>query len=518
MSRWRPWVLHPMLIAGAFILDVALANDIEPVGFIRPLLIAVGAATLLTQLGWAVLRDRLLGGLAATGVIGVVVSFRPLVLAWTWLRDAISPATASIVVAVIAVTILAIPAIFMLRARAGHGVVRLPATRFLNGASAVLLLTTILVHAGPDMPGMIERALDREPQVAVNVPAEGAPDIYVILLDGYPRADVLARRFETDNATFVNDLAASGFKVGTHNHSNYVFTQLTLASMFQMRLVQDIDVLKPLLDVLGAHPGALHAAITEGQVFDALDAAGYEIVATSAGYGHVSLRGVADRFLDHGEMTDLERSILNRTWLVEILGALDATVYSAPQAQRLEHAFEDIAGLAAERRDHPLFAFVHVPAPHLPVIVDAAGRPLPLPLRVFDAQDAASFAMSDDEFAAAYAGEISYLNQHVLEAVHTLQSDSARPPVIVVMSDHGYTHDVHQVDVQARFGNLFAAFTPGTPDLFAEPPTPVNLFPVLLNRYVGTDFPLSTDLHFLSPSPFELLQLSEVTDPEGGAQ
>jgi len=53
------WVLHPTLLAAAWVLDIALANQVEPAGFVRSLLVAVAAATVLTLFAWAATGDRL---------------------------------------------------------------------------------------------------------------------------------------------------------------------------------------------------------------------------------------------------------------------------------------------------------------------------------------------------------------------------------------------------------------------------------------------------------------------------
>ena len=97
--------------------------------------------------------------------------------------------------------------------------------------------------------------------------------------------------------------------------------------------------------------------------------------------------------------------------------------------------------------------------------------------------------------------------------MRAVKAAHGRPdPVIVIMSDHGYTYDLE--DVQARFGNMFAAHTPGAPGLFANPPTPVNVLPMLLNRLLGTTtHPLAADRYFLSPDAFQLLKLTEVPNP-----
>ena len=63
------WILHPALIAAAFVLEVALANKIEPAGFGRSLVVGVVAAVALTLICWAATRDRWLGGLVATALL-----------------------------------------------------------------------------------------------------------------------------------------------------------------------------------------------------------------------------------------------------------------------------------------------------------------------------------------------------------------------------------------------------------------------------------------------------------------
>jgi hypothetical protein len=87
--------------------------------------------------------------------------------------------------------------------------------------------------------------------------------------------------------------------------------------------------------------------------------------------------------------------------------------------------------------------------------------------------------------------------------------------VIVIFSDHGYYYD--PADLQARFGNFLAFSTPGAPGLMSGSPTPINYFPLLLNRYLGTDFALSKDRFFVSQGTRRLLDVAEIADPDGGA-
>jgi hypothetical protein len=274
-----------------------------------------------------------------------------------------------------------------------------------------------------------------------------------------------------------------------------------------------VPELAPLIGTPGWHVNALRNALIDSPAFATLRAGGYRIVVTQPGYEHVALRNAADQVLEHGEMNDLERDVLKRTWLLDPLGALIPTFFTGPPRDRVVHAFDDLVHLAGEDQAQPTFTWLHVPAPHLPLALDADGHALPLDPRRFDASDVAGFGMTDAQFANAYADELRYLNDRVLDAVRALEASPGRPePVIVIMSDHGYTYDLD--DVQARLGNFFAAFTPGAPGLLADAPTPVNLMPILFNRFLGTDYPMSADRYFLSPGGTQMLQLTEVPDPQ----
>lgn len=507
------WILHPTLLAGAFVLEVALANQVEPPGFVRSLVVAMVAAAALTLLAWAMTRDRWLGGLIATSLILVSLSFRPLAAIWEAGRGALGAVGALVILGLVLVLALAVPAWFAVRARRGGAPVRRPATSVLNRLSVMLVIVVVIWHVVPDVPRAVAD-LTRVRSAVEVAPVADLPDIYMILMDGYPRTDLLASRLEIDNADFLDELRGLGFEVAPASRSNYTFTQVTLATMFQMRHVDQIPTLAPLVGTSGAHAGALRDAMTDGPVWEALRAAGYRIVVSLPGYEHAALRGGADRVLDHGELTDLERELLARTWLLDLLAMPLPDIFARPQRDRILNGFADLERLSREERTQPVFTWMHIPAPHLPLVLDAEGGTLPLEPRRFDPPTVAGFGMTDAELHAAYGAELSYLDDQLLSVIRTIQASPAdgRPePVIVIFSDHGYYYD--PLDLQARFGNFLAASTPGAAGLMSGSPTPVNYFPLLLNRYLGTDFDLSADRFFVSRGTRALLDLVEVPDP-----
>src|SRR6187200_1495550 len=82
------WILHPTFIAASFVLSIAFANDVEPAGFGRTLVVAVVLALTLTAVAWALADERLLGGLIATSLILGAISLRPLDSLWETVRAA----------------------------------------------------------------------------------------------------------------------------------------------------------------------------------------------------------------------------------------------------------------------------------------------------------------------------------------------------------------------------------------------------------------------------------------------
>ena len=66
------------------------------------------------------------------------------------------------------------------------------------------------------------------------------PDIFHVVLDGYGRTDVFERAYGFSDREFVEGLRKRGFYVADDARSNYVQTELSLASMLNLRPVQDL--------------------------------------------------------------------------------------------------------------------------------------------------------------------------------------------------------------------------------------------------------------------------------------
>ena len=391
-------------------------------------------------------------------------------------------------------------------------------TRAANITAVALLLVVIITasfdgSAGPavaeaDLTG--QRPVDRRP-------AAGSPDIYVLLLDAYPRADVLRDRYGYAAPSLVESLEDRGFNVADGSRANYLFTQQTLASMLQMRHLPDMpEVMQPLS---GSANHALRMAILQNPVFEVLRGGGYEIVTVPNGDGSLALSS-ADRVVDTGEVSAFERHLIRRTALINALELLWPDWMPGQLRERVTGAFEVTADLAAELPDSPRFTFVHVPAPHAPLLFRADGSPQDVrDLHTFQADSPQALGLSREEYVAQSLEQLAYVDQLTLDLVDEIRSLTEDEAVIVVMSDHGFRIDVtfgdpQEPDLEERFGTLLAAFTPGRADLFGETPTNINLFPILLNAYLDADLECQPDRAYANGSG-GYLDLNRVPEHDG---
>jgi hypothetical protein len=369
------------------------------------------------------------------------------------------------------------------RTRPSGSIPRLPLARFTRFANLMAVIALIIgmsnvVASGPyRSPGLGPRP----------VASTEAPDIYVILLDGHPRLDTLRDQFGVDTAPFQASLTDRGFIEATAAHSNYNLTFLTLASMFNG---QQIDTLVPDKPTSGSL-GVLHALINDGREIDRFHEAGYEVVSVPSQFSLASLQRV-DRYIDTGHLTDFEIELAHTGYLNKVFTDLQRGWLMQDHREQVEATFDALHALAKERADHPRFIFAHVLAPHAPVAFAADGSAvdgldcLPATCALWS-----SLYGRSEEHMAKLAGQVEYVDDQVLDVIEDIQDHAARPPVIVLFSDHGLRHDY--LDEDESLHSLLIASTPGKLGVFPNDASPVNILRRLSNAYLGTDLALATE-------------------------
>lgn len=334
------------------------------------------------------------------------------------------------------------------------------------------------------------------------------PDIYVILLDGYPRADTLARLFDYDNTPFLDELRHRGFDVSAEATSNYMYTDLTLTSMFHMEYV---DTIADRNEVSAPYGVSLRYAINNNPVWDDLRSRGYLVAATKAPWEEVALRS-AD-VLCGVAPNDFELFLVRTTFAGHVLAMADPAIEADGHRAAVDEAF-DCLGRMDEPTTQPKLVFVHVGSPHLPVVFTANGDAAPRDVFGYTAADPVAPRAA---FEAAYLDQIEYLNGRVLASLTSL-TQRADDPVVILMSDHGSEMgldwgNARASDLRERFSSFFAARTPGHPFLFGQEPTPVQVFPTLLDAYLSEEVRIPQARYFVSTKQDEL-SLTEIPRPD----
>ncbi len=478
-------VLHPFALASAYVLSVFVEVQISPHAMFRSLVIALVAAGILTGLFWALTRNRHKAGVMAAVALFVVLTWHAPLLA----------ATALILLVLVLVLVARI---------AKAGIPWSKATFALNVLGMVLLGAVAIKAIATGTPSQVAVDLVQGTPTlgtAASQRVEGPPDIYLILLDAYPREDTLQRVFGHDNQPFLTALETRGFDVLPGSRSNYAATKLTMASMLNMKLLHEIEELNPILEGQAEEMSTLRNITGGASALGFVRDQGYEVVANAPGYEETALRR-ADVFIDGGQLNEFEMILLRPTALAEIIKVAAPDFVASQQRGRVADGLRLIRDVArpAER---PRFALIHLPTPHAPLLYGRHGEPRRVDLQRPHDYDADG--QTPQEQVEQYREQLDYVNQEILSAVDEMLAQPGIEPVVVIWSDHGSLIDLDtdpDLRLSERVSNLFATRTPGQDDLFADNHTLVNTLPILFNAYLSSSFPMAADRSFVSQQPF----------------
>jgi hypothetical protein len=491
-----PW--HPFLFAAVIVVTVWLDAAISPYGIIRSLLVALGAAGVLMLVLALVLRSLQLGGLAATIIIWVLWSKQLLEVA----SNALDRLGVFALLWLAAIVVVALLGIRLLARTTRHWTLT-SFTGFLNRGAGLLLAASLLLGiVSGKLPALAED-LDQGVtlrQWAANGgsgPAPETPDIYAVLLDGYPRADVLEHAFGIDNSAFLDALHDRGFDISELAHSDYLWTHVSVPSALNMAYIEQIPTLVDVVAERAPQQPRLRHAITDNAVFDFVRERGYDTVAVASGFEEVTARR-ADVLVDGGQMSEFEVSLLASTFAGDLVSLLAPDLASGQHRDRILDNLRVLPEIAALRDRPPAFVFAHVPAPHQPTVFGENGEPVAVPItEAFYGDSPMERDEDPQEFADRYRAQLPYLNQQILAAIDGILAESSVPPIIVLFADHGSAsrtdwnatnpYETEPSILLERTGILVAARTPERASVYPEDVSPVDLFRLLFDAYFGTE-------------------------------
>jgi hypothetical protein len=261
---------------------------------------------------------------------------------------------------------------------------------------------------------------------------------------------------------------------------------------------------------------AIRDVINDNAVFDILRARGYFIESISSGYEEVSMRE-ADRFVDTGELNEVEVGMLRRTTIGDLLEVVARDAVSAQYRARIQGAFDALLDDAGRPSDRPVFVFDHVPSPHPPWVFNADGSPrTAAKLEALYADTPGSTGMTLPELRSAYAAQVVDIDRRLLETLDQLDAQVAargRPAVVVAFSDHGTWIDADGGDIRLRFKNLLAMKATDRTLAVDDDMTTVNLFGSLFSQVFGMAWERQPDTTYRFGAR-DVFELVAVDDPD----
>jgi hypothetical protein len=308
--------------------------------------------------------------------------------------------------------------------------------------------------------------------------APTGPNIYIVLLDGYPRRDTLMNDMGIDNGPFEEALADRGFDVYDDAHTDRRYTDLTLMTLLTGSTEGVPDDTVPASEV----QWLIRRALSDAALPREAQAAGYEWDIIDSPAGHVTFS--AGHHIQHGGVNTFEDNMLAESIFGQVVKAAFPYLLTDSLRAHFEQSVDSLVSLADP--DAHRLVLAHLFQPHLPFLWDAAGEPVPAPSfwpreNIFAAQ-IETMGMSLADYSAAMEGDLATLNPKLLAMVDEIVT---RDPdgVIVLFSDHGarYSLDLRQTE---WYHSFLAARTPGHPNLFAEEPVPTAILRLLLPTYV----------------------------------
>ena len=493
---------HPLLFAATVVVAYWVDTVVSPHAAFRSLLVAIGGAIILTGIAWLFTRSLPRAGIIASGFIGLLYSKHFVEFA----LDVRDLAPTWVFVAWILAIVVAIALLIRFVRRRAENWTAWRVNSVLNWAAILYLGSTIGMGF---LSGKFAHAAGELEQGTPLAQAEGSfttststsevstPDIYLILLDGYPRADVLQEAFDFDNTPFIDALNERGFTVATESHSNYLWTRQSLTSMLHMEYVEQIPEFRAVLEGRAPQNPDLRDLVIRNPVFDLARQSGYQVVATGYEFEEVAPRQ-ADVYMDPGYLNEFEFKLLVSTFLGDGLAVVAPDFASGQHRDWINFQLRSLGEIAGTEANAPRLVVGHIPAPHQPTSFGPNGEPISVPIsRLFYADSPLERGEPIDEFADKYRDQLGYLNERFLGTVDAILANSAEPPVIVLWADHGSALHVDWVvttpdqaqpsALRERTSTLFAALTPGRTDVFPNTISPVNIFRFIADAYLGTD-------------------------------
>lgn len=276
-------------------------------------------------------------------------------------------------------------------------------------------------------------------------------NVYVIVMDGYPRYDSLISNLDFDNKDFLSKLSSYGFTIIEKSRSNYPITFLSLHSM--------LTASYPYLDDAPAYSRSVAYTFLGGNnpAVDRFKENGYKYIHVGSGAWEGSKLQAKDsieisKSLHFGLSSEVLTLILNGTYFAGQINFIDDVIITIKdiQDQMKFHLMEH----------RKIFLFAHTLPPHAPYI--------------FDCNCNKKFKFEGTNLGSTQTSKKNFLenllcaNKQALSLAEYLNKNDPEA-IVVFLSDHGSDFNVDwnaspeewtEGAIEERFANFIAIKAP----------------------------------------------------------
>jgi hypothetical protein len=326
-----------------------------------------------------------------------------------------------------------------------------------------------------------------------------SPNIYWIVLDGYPRGDVLQENFGFNNDPFLNLLRSLGFRVVEHGLSNFPVTANSISSTLNMDYTvrPEEGAIRPF-----SMPDLYSIVKGNSRTVSTLRGLGYNYVHFENGYDYLTKCAEDEQRCVRGNQGLDEQDVvfLSNTPIIDLISGLEGGGTDASSVFQIGGVGDLTAKLhVIQRTPAPFFVYAHVIAPHPPIRfrADCSMRPAEPDLQTWSARVRPDFV---EQLKCVNAqAEI------LLRRIDQTDPDA----IIIVQSDHGTAFNGQfgkkasewsDSDLRERFGALNAMRLPAAcRGSIATDLTLVDTFPLVLSCLTGSEFKRHPGRFFVTP-------------------
>ncbi len=350
---------------------------------------------------------------------------------------------------------------------------------------AVLSATAMVVVIGFLGVATLGLMAPAPPKYEANTPRTDDPDVLLLVLDGYGRADWLTDEYGFTNADFLEALEERGFSIATAATPNYGYTFASVGTMLNM------DYLFAPGEISDIERTQMRAALTGSTgLLTTFDEAGYETVYIENQWGGSLCGGAIDRCIRDGLVERSLWTLGQMTILAPVARMIQPEAFHTVSTQHLMALGDYVA--APRIDDAPRITFAHLLVPHHPLLLNADCTSRSKDDRTYWSGEGGAAL---EARRSSYVEQVKCVNSKTLEALDRLIEQNPEA-VIMITGDHGpgsrldvnldYT-DVASAAIDERMKILSAYRLPGCEDTFRIDLTPVNGTRLLANCALGMD-------------------------------